>query len=69
MEGCYIFSLLVCPLWLLISFVKNAIWRPGWGIAILRIAMPVLTLAIAMLNGDLQWKVSDANASASYQGM
>ena len=62
MEGCYTLSLLICPLWLLVSLCKNAIWRPGWGIAVFRIAMPVLTLAIAVTNAQFQWRLSDRNA-------
>ena len=61
-EGCYILSLLICPLWLLISLVKNAIWRPRWRIAVLRVSLPLLTFAIARGNGELQWKLSDMNA-------
>ena len=61
-EGCYILSLVVCPLWFLISFFKNVIQRPGWRIAIPRLSMPLLTFAIAFGNGNLQWKISDANA-------
>ena len=61
-EGSYILSLVVCPLWFLISFIKNVIQRPGWGIAVLRVSMPLLTLAIAIGNGSLQWKISDVNA-------
>lgn len=56
------FSLVVCPLWLLISSVRNIIQRPGWGIALIRISMPLITYAIAITNGDLQWKLSDAHA-------
>jgi hypothetical protein len=61
-EGCYGFSLLICPPWFLISFVKNIMQRSGWAIALLRVSMPLLTFAIAFGNGNLQWKVSDANA-------
>jgi hypothetical protein len=61
-EGFYGLSLLVCPLWFLISAVKNSVQRPGWGIAALRVSMPLLTFAIAFGNGNLQWKISDANA-------
>ena len=61
-EGCYVFSLLICPLWFLISLIKNMIHRPGWAIALLRVSMPLLTVAIAFGNGKFQWKVSDANA-------
>jgi hypothetical protein len=61
-EGFYGFSLLICPLWFLISVVKNVVWPNGCGIAIFRISIPALTLAIAMANGHLQWQVSNANA-------
>src|SRR4051812_44600423 len=60
-EGCYVFSLLICPPWFLLSFVKN-IMRAGWAIALLRVSMPIVTFAIAFGNGNLQWRVSDANA-------
>lgn len=62
LDGCYTLSLAICPLWFLISSIKNVISRPGWGIAVLRLSMPLLTLGIALGNGCLQWKISDANA-------
>jgi hypothetical protein len=61
-EGFYTWSVITCLPWLLISGIKNAIQRPGWGIAVLRVAMPLLTFAIAYGNANLQWKISDANA-------
>lgn len=61
-EGFYGLSLLICPLWFFISFCKNIIWRPGWGLAVFRVAMPVLTLAITVNNAHFQWNVSDTNA-------
>lgn len=61
-DGFYMCSIAICPFWFLISTVKNIIWRLGWGIAAFRILMPVLTLGIAICNGNLQWKISDANA-------
>lgn len=61
-EGFWGCSLLICPLWFLISVVKNIIQHPGWGIAALRVSMPLLTFAIAFGNGNMQWKISDANA-------
>ena len=62
LDGCYTLSLAICPLWFLISFIKNVIRRPGWGIAALRVSIPLLTFAIAFGNGNMQWKISDANA-------
>lgn len=61
-EGCYNFSTLICPLWFLISVVKNSAERPGWGIGLLRVSIPLLTFAITFGNGSLQWKLSDAHA-------
>jgi hypothetical protein len=61
-EGFWGFSLLFCPPWLLISVVKSIVQRPGWGIAVLRTSMPLLTFAIAFGNGNLQWKISDVHA-------
>jgi hypothetical protein len=61
-EGFYVFSLLVCPLWFLISIVKNLRRRPGWGTAALRVSLPLLTFGIAVSNATLQWRISDANA-------
>jgi hypothetical protein len=62
LDGCYTLSITICPLWFLISLVKNVIWRPGWRIAVIRLSVPILTLTIAVSNGNLQWKISDANA-------
>lgn len=61
-EGFYVWSLLICPLWFLISVVKNLLRRPGWRIAALRVAMPLLTFGIAISNANLQWRISDAHA-------
>lgn len=61
-DGFYVFSFLICPLWFLITVIKDILRRPGWGIAALRLSIPLLTLAIAMGNGKLQWRISDANA-------
>ena len=62
LDGFYMYSLLICPVWFLISLGKSVVERPGWRIAVLRFSMPLLTLAIAMSNGALQWRISDVNA-------
>ena len=61
-EGFYAMSMIFCPLWFLISLIKSLIRRPGWRIAVIRLSMPILTLAIAVANGNLQWKISDLHA-------
>jgi hypothetical protein len=62
LDGSYLFSALACPIWLLVSVVKNLIWPPGWRVALFRIAIPPLTLGIAIGNTALQWKIAETNA-------
>jgi hypothetical protein len=61
--GSYILSMLFCPIWFLVSILKNSIQRPGWTIALARIAIPPLTLALVLANNALQWRIADANAA------
>jgi hypothetical protein len=60
-EGSYLFSILACPVWFLASVIKNLIVRPGWRLALFRIAIPALTLGIVLANTNFQWKMGDAN--------
>lgn len=60
--GSYLLSFMVCPIWFLVSVMKNAIQRPGWGIALLRISIPPLTLALVMANNSFQLNIADENA-------
>jgi hypothetical protein len=62
LSGSYGASLIFCPIWFLISLVKNAIERPGWGIALARIAIPAMTLCVVLANNAFQLKVAEANA-------
>jgi hypothetical protein len=52
----------ICPIWFLVSLVKTIRKRPGWGIGLSRIAIPVLALAIVAGNAAIQSKVANANA-------
>jgi hypothetical protein len=61
--GSYTHSILVCPVWLLFSVLFSAMRRPGWGLALLRIAFPVFTLGLVMANNALQLRIAEANAS------
>lgn len=60
-DGDYLFSILVCPIWLMASVVKNLIGRPGWRIALFRVAIPAVTLGIVLANTAMQWDIGDAN--------
>jgi hypothetical protein len=62
LSGSFLMSYLACPIWFLISVVKNAIQRPAWRLALLRIAVPALTLGLVLGNNALQWKIAEANA-------
>ena len=55
-------SLIFCPIWFLVSTLKNGIQRPGWGLASLRIATPALTLGLVLANNALQLSIAEANA-------
>ena len=60
--GSFLLSFMVCPIWFLASVLKNAIERPGWRLAILRISVPPLTLALALANNAVQLRIAEANA-------
>ncbi len=61
-DGSYAFSGLICPIWFLVSLVKNLIWRPGWEVALFKIAMPVLVLGITITNDSIQWNMAETNS-------
>jgi hypothetical protein len=60
--GSCLMSLLFCPFWFLLSLLKNAIERPGWGLALVRVAIPALTLGLVYVNNLVQLGVAEANA-------
>ena len=62
LSGSYVMSILVCPIWFLVSILKNAIQRPGWRVAIIRIAIPPLTLGLVLVNSSFQLTIAEANA-------
>ena len=62
LTGSYLMSSLVCPIWFLVSLLKNAIERPGWGLALVRIGIPVWTLGLVSANNAVQLGVAEANA-------
>jgi hypothetical protein len=62
LNGSLVMSSLVCPIWFLVSLLKNAIERPGWGFALVRIGIPVWTLGLVSANNAVQLGVAEANA-------
>jgi hypothetical protein len=60
--GTVLMSMFVCPVWILLSLIKNAVERPGWGVALARLAIPALTLAALWVNKEYQIAVAEENA-------
>ena len=60
--GSFLFSIIACPIWFLASAVKNIVKRPGWRIALIRLALPLLTLGIVVGNSALQSRIAKSNA-------
>ena len=62
LTGSFCMSYLFCPIWFLVSILKNAIQRPGWWLALVRIAMPPLILAMVLTNDSFQRKNANEKA-------
>ncbi len=61
--GSFAASFVTCPIWFLVSILKNAIQRPGWKIALFRIAIPVATLGLVLANNAFQYRMAESNAA------
>jgi hypothetical protein len=61
-SGSFLMSMIFCPIWFLVSLLKNAIERPGWGLALVRIGIPALTLGLVRANNAAQLGVAETNA-------
>ena len=51
----YSSSLFVCPVWFVVSVVKAQVQRPGIWIAVPRVLLPLVTLALVITNYFLRW--------------
>jgi hypothetical protein len=61
--GSFLMSFFVCPIWFLVSVLKNAIMRPGLRLTIIRFSIPALTLGVVFANNSLQQMIAEANAT------
>jgi hypothetical protein len=61
MFGSFLISIVVCPFWFLVSFIRNGILKSGGQFAFFRIAIPAVTLGIALGTTFIQWGMADAN--------
>jgi len=60
--GSFFASLFACPIWFLVSVIKSAIQKPGWTVALVRAAIPLVTLAVVLGNSAVQSRIAKANA-------
>jgi hypothetical protein len=61
--GSFLLSLIGCPLWFLGSLLKGLEDRVGWRRTVLRMAFPIVTLALVWANNVVQNRIADANAA------
>jgi hypothetical protein len=59
--GTYMASILICPMWFLISVGRNLKARSRI-FALFRIAIPILTLVMVLGNGIGQWQIAETRA-------
>jgi hypothetical protein len=60
--GSFLASSFACPIWFLVSVTKSAIQKPGWTVALVRAAIPLVTLAVVLGNSAVQSRIAKANA-------
>jgi hypothetical protein len=63
LSGTYTLSLIVCPIWFLLSVAKSASIRPGWKLALIRITIPALTFGLVLTNDAIQSSIAETNAA------
>ena len=61
-EGVCAWAWLVCPVWLSLSLLGNAVERPGWRLALVRIGFPIVTFGLLWANNIVQDRIAEANA-------
>ena len=67
LDGCYIFSSLVCPIWFLAGVVRAIARRPRLGVAAARILIPIVTGLLVAANYSVQGRIATANAACLIQ--
>jgi hypothetical protein len=62
-DGSYLVSALVCPIWLLIAVVRTIMRPPSFAIGAARILVPVITGLVAFANFSMQGRIAMDNAA------
>lgn len=63
LDGSYVFSLLVCPIWLFVSAALVMQRRPRLGVAAARVMIPIVTGLLVFMNYSVQRKIAIRNAA------
>jgi hypothetical protein len=66
-DGSYIFSAVVCPIWFIVAVVRAIVRRPTLGLAAARILIPLITLLLVLANYSVQRRIAMANAARLIQ--
>lgn len=61
-SGSLLMSSIFCPIWFLVSLLKNVVQRPGWRLALVRILLPALTFCFVRANDAVQRRGAETNA-------
>jgi hypothetical protein len=61
LSGSILMSYVLCPIWILVSLLKSAIQRPGWGLTLVRILIPTLTFWLVKANNAFQLRVAETH--------
>lgn len=62
LDGSYLISAAVCPIWLLVGMVRALIRPPAGWVAVARVLIPVVTGLIAIVNYHVQETIAMNNA-------
>ena len=62
-DGSYVFSAVVCPIWFVACVVRAVARRPRSGLALARVLVPVVTGLLVLANYYMQGRIAMANAA------
>ena len=67
LDGNYLWSAIVCPIWVIVGVVRTVLRRPRWTVAVARLLLPVVTGSLAVANNRLQESIAMGNAARVIQ--
>jgi hypothetical protein len=61
-DGSYVISAIVCPIWFIVAIALAIGRRPTWRVACTRVLIPLVTALLAVANYSLQYRIAMGNA-------